>query len=108
MSNSPNLLFVCSRNQWQSPTAEKVFTSKGFSVRSAGTSPNARHTLAHTDLQWANLVFVMENKHRSRIKARFGRLVEHQPIHVLDVPDNYQFMDQELVELLELCVEPYL
>lgn len=104
-----NVLFVCSRNQWRSPTAERVFKRHPLmSTRSAGTSPNARRTISEDDLRWADMVMVMENKHRDRIVAGFPRLVEHLPIHVLDIPDEYRYMDPELVELLQQIVEPLL
>jgi predicted protein tyrosine phosphatase len=108
-SERRNVLFVCSRNQWRSPTAERVFRRHPLmSTRSAGTSPNARRTISEDDLRWAEVVMVMENKHRDRIAAAFPRLVERLPIHVLDIPDEYRYMDPELVELLELIVEPLL
>lgn len=104
-----NVLFVCSRNQWRSPTAERVFKRHPLmSTRSAGTSPNARRTINEGDLRWADVVMVMEHKHRERIVATFPRLVEHLPIHVLDIPDEYREMDPELVELLEAVVPPLL
>jgi predicted protein tyrosine phosphatase len=100
------LLFVCSRNQWRSPTAEQVWrTDPRVLARSAGTSLNARHTISAADVQWADVILVMEEKHKSRIKAEFMRLMDHKPVHVLDIPDEYQFMDAELVEILEITVE---
>ncbi len=33
--------------------------------------------------------------------ADFGRLMQHKPVHVLDIPDHYHFMDPQLVALLE-------
>ena len=103
-----NLLFVCSRNQWRSPTAEKIYKQKGYSTRSAGTSPNAKNTISVADIKWANVIFVMEKKHKNRITAKFSRLVDHKPIHILDVPDDYQFMDADLITHLEDVLEPYL
>jgi len=103
-----NLLFVCSRNQWRSPTAEKVFKQKGFSTRSAGTSPNARNTISVSDIKWAKIILVMEKKHKNRIIAKFARLVDHKPIHILDIPDDYKFMDAELISHLQDAVVPYL
>ena len=108
MRNRDNLLFVCSRNQWRSPTAEKIFRNKGYGARSAGTSPNARKTLSHLDVRWADKIFVMENKHRSRLVSDFRRLVENKPVYVLDIPDEYKFMDKNLIEVLEQSVEPLL
>ena len=46
----------------------------------------------------------MEEKHKSRLKAEFGRKLEGKTIHVLDIPDDYKYMDPELVEQLEQCV----
>jgi predicted protein tyrosine phosphatase len=106
--SSPNLLFICSRNQWRSPTAEKVYKQKGFSARSAGTSPNAKKTISVSDIKWADLIFVMEKKHKNRIVAEFTRLVEHKPIHILDIPDEYKYMDPDLISFVEDIVEPYL
>ena len=103
-----NLLFICSRNQWRSPTAEKIFKQKGFSVRSAGTSPNARNSISISDVKWADIILVMEKKHKNRVIAKFTRLVEHKPIHILDIPDDYKFMDIELISHLEDATESFL
>lgn len=100
-----NLLFVCSRNQWRSPTAEALWRRRqGFNARSAGTSPNARKTVGAADVQWADLIFVMEKKHKNRLQAEFGQLLQCKPIYVLDIPDEYQYMDQELIDELEAKV----
>ncbi len=85
-----------------------MFNELGYRARSAGTSPNARRTLSVNDLRWANHIFVMEQKHKNRIKATYARAVAHQPIHVLDIPDIYQYMDTELIEQLKTSVESVL
>jgi len=100
-----NVLFICSRNQWRSPTAERVWRSHpALAVRSAGTSPNARRHVSEQDLRWAETILVMEEKHKSRLLAEFGRIVEDKPIHVLDIPDGYKYMDPELVQELKRSV----
>ena len=48
----------------------------------------------------------MEEKHLSRLRADFRGEVKHKAIHVLDIPDDYQFMDPELVDLISDAVEP--
>lgn len=104
-----NLLFICSSNQWRSPTAEALWRKHpSFNVMSAGTSPKARRTVGSADIQWADIIFVMEHKHKSRLKAGFARLMQHKQVHVLDIPDEYQYMDQALVEELEASVGSYL
>lgn len=104
-----NLLFVCSRNQWRSPTAETVWRKcPGVNVRSAGTSPRARRTISLADVRWADVIFAMEQKHRNRLVAEYTRALEHKPIHVLDIPDDYNYMDPELVDMLGDMVGAYL
>ncbi|WP_173912587.1 low molecular weight protein tyrosine phosphatase family protein [Acinetobacter sp. Marseille-Q1618] len=102
-------LFICSRNQWRSPTAERVFAvGYGISTRSAGTSRQAQHTISSQDIAWADLIFVMEHKHKQNIKQKFPQQLQHKKIVVLDIPDDYHYMDEELIELLQAVVTPYL
>ena len=104
-----NLLFLCSRNQWRSPTAEKVFEREpGLVVRSRGVSRCARRTVTEQDLRWADLVFVMEPKHKRRLLADFPEEARAAEIRVLDVPDDYRYMDPELVEILRETVGPFI
>ncbi|MDM7860994.1 phosphotyrosine protein phosphatase [Alteromonas sp. ASW11-36] len=104
-----NLLFICSRNQWRSPTAESLWRrSDLYDARSAGTSPKAKKTVSAKDIQWADIIFVMENKHKNRLVAAFTRMLDHKVIHVLDIPDEYQYMDPELIAELEAKVHSYL
>lgn len=104
-----NLLFICSRNQWRSPTAERVFRAyPNVQTRSAGTSPNARHTVSIRDIQWADKILVMENKHKARLQAQFARALQHKTIIVLDIADEYRYMDEALIEILQDSVLPLL
>ena len=97
-----NLLFICSRNQWRSPTGELVYRkTPGVAVRSAGTSPRARRTVTAKDISWADLIFVMEQKHKDRIRAAFPAPARYAKIHVLDIPDEYPYGDPELIELIK-------
>jgi predicted protein tyrosine phosphatase len=100
-----NILFICSRNQWRSPTAEQVWRDHpGLSVKSAGTSRNAKKSVTADMLKWADVVFTMEQKHKNRLVADFSRILEHKPIHVLDIPDDYQYMDPDLVSIVKETV----
>jgi len=108
VSQATNLLFICSRNQWRSPTAETIWRKHpDFNVRSAGTSPKAKRTVNAADIRWATVIFVMEKKHKNRLLAQFNRLLEYKTIHVLDIPDEYQYMDAELIAELEARVGAY-
>lgn len=101
------VLFICSRNQWRGPTAERVVGRwPGVEARSAGTSPKARRTVSEPDIRWSDMVVVMESKHRQRVLAAFPQLMRDRPIHVLDIPDDYAFMDPELVIWIKQAVAP--
>lgn len=97
-----NVLFLCSKNQWRSPTAERVFRRiDGLSVRSAGTASSARRVVSALDVAWADVIFAMETKHLERLRADFRQALRDKVVHVLEIPDDYRFMDPELVVLLE-------
>ena len=94
-------------NQWRSPTAEKIFAGRALiNTRSAGTSNKARTRVTASLLQWADIVLVMEEKHKSRLKAQFPGELKYKDVFVLDIPDNYRFMDEELIQELEAAVNP--
>ena len=104
-----NLLFICSRNQWRSPTAEEVYKNHPLvNARSAGTEPSARIKLTAKSIHWADVIFVMEKKHKQRVIQKFSSELEEKQIIVLDIEDNYQFMDEELVQEIRNKVDSYL
>ena len=78
----------------------------GLSVRSAGTSPNARCTVTAQDIGWADFIFVMEQKHKDRLRAAFPAPTKYAKIHVLNIPDDYQYGDPELIEILRESTKP--
>ncbi len=104
-----NLLFICSKNRWRSPTAEQVFRNEPtLEVRSRGVSQKAKRVVRSKDIEWADLVLVMESEHRKRLAAAFPSEMSRAVTHVLDIPDDYEFMDPALIELLEASVRPLL
>ena len=56
-------------------------------------------------IRWADVICAMENKHRVRLRARFPDAMRHRELVVLDIPDDYRFMDPELVALLQPHVD---
>lgn len=103
-----NLLFICSRNQWRSPTAENIYKHvQGISARSAGTEPSAKIRVSEQLIDWADIVFVMEQKHKKRLREKFPQAITDKNIVVLDIPDEYQYMDEELVDMLRDSVDIY-
>jgi len=97
------ILFVCSRNKWRSRTAETIFKNNGLHpIKSAGTEKSARIRITQNMINWADTIFVMESKHKKRILDNFALNQEEKNLEVLDIPDEYQYMDSDLVEILEI------
>lgn len=104
------LLFLCSRNQWRSPTAEGLFKGHArYDARSAGTAAGARIKVTACHLGWADVVFCMERKHADAIREKFPEECAEVPIIVLRVPDDYPAKDDPaLIEHLRAALEPHL
>ncbi|MFM0730602.1 low molecular weight protein tyrosine phosphatase family protein [Paraburkholderia sediminicola] len=95
-------LFVCSKNRLRSPTAEQVFAAwPNVETDSAGLGADADVPLSSEQLRWADVVFVMEKAHRARLSAKFRACLNGKKVICLDIPDDYAFMQPELVALLE-------
>ena len=103
------VLFSCSRNKWRSRTAETIFKNNSdHQVKSAGTSNEARVKVSEKIIAWADLIFVMERHHKEKFKEKFRSLMDQKRIIVLDIPDEYKYMDDELIEILKTSPSPYL
>jgi protein-tyrosine phosphatase len=103
------ILFLCSKNKMRSPTAEIIFKKySSLEVKSAGTSEVARIKVTEKLLNWADIIFVMEKRHKSILQKKFHHILGNKNIIILDIPDNYSFMSEELIEILEDSVLPYI
>lgn len=97
-----NLLFVCSENRLRSPTAEEIFSDyEGISAIGAGTNKDAETHVSGDLIEWADIVFVMENSHKNKISKKHRDLLKGKRLICLDIPDEYDRMDPILVRLLE-------
>jgi predicted protein tyrosine phosphatase len=95
-------LFICSQNRLRSPTAEHIFSTwPGVDTDSAGLGNDANVPLSPEQIEWATVIFVMEKAHRTRLSTRFKRHLNGKQVICLDIPDNYEYMQPELVRLLE-------
>ncbi|MGC4014312.1 MAG: low molecular weight protein tyrosine phosphatase family protein [Luteolibacter sp.] len=103
------LLFICSRNRLRSPTAEAIFADRpGIEIDSAGLAPDAQVVLDTCQIQWADVILMMEPIHRQRLQSKYGEHLRGKRVVVLGILDNYDFMDPELIRLLEMKCGPYL
>lgn len=102
-----NLLFICSKNQWRSPTAELLFKGHPLhNARSAGTSDKARIKVNQKLIDWADVIYFMEHRHRDIVKQHFS--LSGQTTIVLDIEDNFHFGDEELIATLKVSLSDYL
>lgn len=103
------LLFLCSRNRRRSLTAEKLFDGRGgLRVCSAGTESGARVKVTPGMLSRADIIFCMEKKHLRYIRDKYGEIISGKRAVCLNIPDEFEFMDEELIGLLESAVGEYL
>jgi len=97
----PKVLFLCSKNKLRSPTAEAIFSNvEGWEVCSAGISNDAEVHVSLEDIEWADYIFVMEKSHKKKLSNKFGGAINKQTVISLDIPDNYEYMDSQLIEIL--------
>ncbi len=95
------VLFICSQNKLRSPTAEAIFRDAWESVKvaSAGLDKDTPVTVTPELVLWAEVIFVMEKTHLNRLRRRFKKHLNKQRIICLGIPDDYEFMDKQLIEI---------
>ena len=96
------VLFLCSKNKLRSPTAEAIFSNvDDWEVYSAGISNDAEVYVSVEDIEWADFIFVKEKAHKKKLSSKFGRVIKDQKVISLDIPDDYEYMDEKLIEILQ-------
>ncbi len=102
-------LFICGKNLLRSPTAEQVFSTwPGVETASAGISNDADSPVTPEILDWADIIFVMEQTHRTKLAAQFQPWLKNKRIICLNIPDEFKLMDPKLIEVLHQRVDPHL
>ena len=103
------LLFLCSQNKRRSLTAEKVLDGlNGWEVRSAGSENNARVRVTAGLIGWAEVIYKMKKKHSRRIQEKYGEELSGKKVVCLHIPDEYEFMDEKLIGILEAEADRFL
>lgn len=96
------VLFICAKNKLRSPTAEHVFAAyPGVETDSAGVNHDAEVPVSVEHLHWADVVVVMEKRHQAKLRRDFGHALNGKRVVCLDIPDDYDYMDSDLVTLLQ-------
>jgi predicted protein tyrosine phosphatase len=102
-------LFICRQNRLRSPTAEQIFAAwPDVETDSAGLGGDATVPLSSEQIAWATIIFVMEKAHRNRLSAKFRPYLNGKRVICLDIPDDYDYMQPELIKLLEVKVGKFL
>ncbi|MCM5682325.1 phosphotyrosine protein phosphatase [Schlegelella sp. S2-27] len=95
------LLFICGRNRMRSPTAEALFDGhEQVQTLSAGVNPDADVPVSVELIDWADRIYVMERTHRDALNARFGKALSGKRVTCLGIPDRYEYMQPQLIEVL--------
>lgn len=93
---------MCSQNRLRSPTAEQIYSTRtDIEVSSAGTNNDAENPIDAEQVGWADVIVVMEKHHRNKLQKRFYSALKSKRVIVLDIPDEYEFMDEALIKLLK-------
>lgn len=59
-------------------------------------------------MEWADLIFVMERGHKTKLSSRFKKQLNGKRVICLDIPDNYPYMDPALIAVLKSKVTAFL
>ncbi len=103
------VLFICQFNRCRSATAERLYCKRpDLDVRSAGTSDDALVRVTRRMLDWADVIFTMDPEQQRALSRMFPAHPSLAGLICLDIPDEYGFLDPELVRLLEERVPPHL
>ena len=102
-------LFICQFNQRRSATAERIFAKDStLDVLSAGTSPEAAVRVNERMLDWADIVFVMDDAQIRALQHSFPSHPAVSRLVCLEIADQYHFLDDQLVSLLRERTLPHL
>ncbi|BAZ42847.1 hypothetical protein NIES4101_88170 [Calothrix sp. NIES-4101] len=103
------LLFICSQNKLRSPTAETIFSEyPNLEAESAGLNHDAEVPVSPEAIEWADIIFVMEKVHRQKLSQKFQPFLKGKRVICLDIPDEYDYMDADLIKILKSKVLPIL
>ena len=70
-------------------------------MKSAGTEPRARIRVNEGHIGWADLIFVMEKKHRRILEENFPEALVGKSVVCLNIPDEYRYMERALIDELK-------
>ena len=94
-----NILFICNQNKNRSKTAEELFKTT-YNTKSAGLYSDK--PVNRNQLQWADLIVVMEDEQRIELVKRFPDEVMKKRVISLNIPDYFSYGSPELIDHLRM------
>lgn len=111
--NRKRVLCVCSAGLLRSPTLAVVLSQPPFNFNTRAVGTDQEFALVPIDavhVAWAEEIVVMDWGQAGVVQGLMLELHEmsrgfdtfsaDKPVHVFNIPDDYGFMDEQLVELL--------
>jgi len=95
------VLFICSAGILRSATAAHVFAAKGYNTRCAGSEEYALIPVTGDLLLWADKIVFVNKENYASVATKFPLEEFKGKIKVLDISDQYNYMDPVLVNILE-------
>lgn len=103
------VLFLCGKARMRSPTAAAITADwPNIETDYAGLSNDADEPISLDHIEWADEIYVMERRQKQCLNTLFGKHLKSKPIHVLNIPDIYAFMEPALIERLKTRLRPKL
>ncbi len=100
------ILFVCTVNRMRSATAHELYKNdERFEINSAGTDASAKTVINQQLLDWGDAIVVMEKAHRNFIRKQYPNAYSTKKIVCLYIPDEYEYMQKELVDAISVKFE---
>lgn len=104
---SDRWLFVCSAGLLRSPTGAALAVQKGINARSCGSNFNYALIPCSANLiNWADRIIFVNKENLWQLEENFVghdfllNQIEQKAI-VLNIPDNFEYMDPQLVQFFE-------
>jgi predicted protein tyrosine phosphatase len=97
------VLTVCSANMLRSPTIALVLSMEPYNcnTRSAGVAGFALIPVTDELLFWADEIVCADTEHATAINAKLMSLNLDKPIVNLRIPDNYEYRNPDLIEMIK-------
>jgi len=95
------VLTVCSAGLLRSATLQNMLIKEyGYNVRNCGTVESyALIPISEALVTWADEILFVNEENYNHVKADLTNLNLLHKVHVLDIPDIYEFNDPDLVDI---------